>query len=362
MRILDKYIIKELLGPFIFGIASFSSVFIGTGTMLKIAQYVTKYGASLSAVIKMFIYSLPGIVVLTFPMSMLLASLLAFGRLSASSEITAMRSGGISFYRLAMPVFIVALFVSIFAVFFSELVVPPANMAYNNLVNAEIKNGGTLKSQEHIVIKDVKGDALERLTYARKYEESSSTMYAVAIQEFDHDRLVRVENAEKAIWQDNHWTMYNGTIHDLTTEGKIDRTMQFEQQIMPVAKTPTAISNEQKKPEEMTIKELKQHIKVLKREYVKSSVYEVELHQRLAIPVASFVFALIGTPLGLQPNRSSSSIGLGLSIIIIFIYYTIMTVTSALGQGGAIPPLLSAWVANIIGIAVGFLLIRKASR
>lgn len=362
MRILDKYIIKELLGPFIFGIASFSSVFIGTSTLMRIAQYVTQYGASMGSVVKLFIYSLPGIVVLTFPMSMLLAALLAFGRLSGSSEITAMRSGGVSFYRLAAPVFIIAFFVSIFAVFFSELVVPQSNLAYNYVVRYEIQRNTAPKSQEHIIIKDVKGDMLERLTYARKFEEETNTMYAVAMQEFDNGTLVRVENAEKAIWQDNHWTMMNGIIHDLTAEGNLERTMHFEQQVMPMAKAPNAISREQKKPEEMTIKELKQHIKILQREYVNAKKYEMELQQRLSIPVASFVFALIGTPLGLQPNRSSSSIGLGISIIIIFVYYAIMTVSTALGQGGALPVILAAWIPNIIGILAGALLVRKASR
>jgi lipopolysaccharide export system permease protein len=363
MRILDKYIIKELLGPFIFGIASFSSVFIGTSTLMKIAQYVTQYGASLNSVVKLFIYSLPAIVVLTFPMSMLLAALLAFGRLSGSSEITAMRSGGISFYRLSAPVFVIAFFVSIFAVFFSEMVVPQSNSAYNYIVRYEIQKSTTpFKSQEHIVSKEVKDNMLERLIYARKFEEETNTMYAVVVQEFNNGTLVRVENAEKAVWQDNHWTMMNGVIHDLTAEGNLERTMHFEQQIMPMAKAPSTISREQKKPDEMTIKELKQHIKVLEREYVNAKKYEMELQQRLAIPVASFVFALIGTPLGLQPNRSSSSIGLGISIIIIFIYYAIMTVFTALGQGGALPVVLAAWIPNIIGIIAGALLVRKASR
>ncbi len=362
MRILDKYIIKELLGPFIFGIAAFSSVFIGTSTLMRIAQYVTQYGTSLNSVVKLFIYSLPAIIVLTFPMSMLLAALLAFGRLSGSSEITAMRSGGISFYRLSAPVFVVAFFVSIFAVFFSEMVVPQSNSAYNYVVRYEIQKNTAPKSQEHIIIKDVKGDMLESLIYARKFEEETNTMYAVVMQQFDNGTLVRVENAEKAVWQDNRWTMINGVVYDLTTEGNLERTMYFKQQIMPMAKAPSAISREQKRPDEMTIKELKQHIKILQREYVNAKQYEMELQQRLAIPVASFVFALIGTPLGLQPNRSSSSIGLGISIIIIFIYYAIMTVFTALGQGGALPVVLAAWIPNIVGIIAGALLVRKASR
>ena len=251
---------------------------------------------------------------------------------------------------------------SIFAVVFAELVVPQSNAAYNYIVRNEIQKNTAPKTQEHIIIKDVKAGALERLIYARKFEESTNSMYSISIQEFENERLVRMENAERAVWQDNRWIMYNGSIHDLTAEGKIDRTLRFDQQTMPTTKAPSSISNEQKKADEMTIKELKQHIKVLKSEYVKYNIYEVELQQRVAIPMASFVFALIGTPLGLQPNRSSSSIGLGISIIIIFIYYAVMTITSALGQGGAIPPTLAAWIPNIAGVIVGFLLIRKASR
>lgn len=112
----------------------------------------------------------------------------------------------------------------------------------------------------------------------------------------------------------------------------------------------------------MTIKELKQHIAVLQREYVKTSEYEVELHHRLSVPVASLVFALIGTPMGLSPHRSSSSIGLGLSIIIIFIYYIFMAIGTALGQGGAIPAVWAAWFPNIIGLVAGAFLIRRAAK
>lgn len=362
MRILDKYIIKELLGPFVFGICAFSSVFIGTSTLFKIAQYITKYGASVTAVVKLFILSLPNIIVLTFPMSMLLAALLAFGRLSGASEITAMRSGGISFYRLTAPVLIVALLVSLFAVAFNEFIVPRANTAYNHIVRYEIERNTAPKSQEHIIIKEVKDGNIERLMYARKYDEATNTLQAVSIQEFENGNIVRVQNAETAQWQNSQWIMHNGTIHDLSTAGNLQRTMKFEQQVMPITKNPTAIKREQKDESEMTIKELKQQIKVLQSEYVKSSSYEIELQQRVSIPLASFVFALIGAPLGLQPQRSSSSIGLGLSIIVIFIYYSIMTVTSALGQGGALPVVLAAWIPNITGVIAGCYLMRKAAR
>lgn len=362
MRILDKYILTELLGPFIFGIAAFSSVFIGTNILFRLAQYISQYGASLLTVTKLFFYSLPGIVVLTLPMSMLLAALLSFGRLSGSSEITAMKSGGLSFYRLAAPVFIVAFLVSIFTVVFNETVVPQSKTAYGSIIRYEIERDSRPRSQEHVVIKDVKQGELARLTYARKFEENTNTLYTITLQEFEKDRLVRVENAEKAIWQNGRWIMYNGIVYDMTADGKIERSLRFAQQNMPVEKLPGEISREQKKPEEMTIKELKQHIKALQNEFIKTSNLEVELQQRLAIPMASLVFAMIGTPLGLQPHRSSSSIGLGLSIIIILIYYAVMTVCTALGQGGVIPPVIAAWTPNILGLIVGALFVRRAAR
>jgi lipopolysaccharide export system permease protein len=361
MRILDKYILKELLGPFIFGICAFSSIFIGTSTLFRIAEYITKYGASISSVVKLFIYNLPQIIVMTFPMSMLLASLLAFGRLSASNEIIAMKSGGTSFYRLSAPVFIAAFFVSTFATFFNEFVVPASNIAYNNVVRYEIKKDYSPRLQNNISIPEENGGVLERVTYAHKLDPNNNTMYVITIQEFANDQLVRVENAEKGIWDKDQWVIYNGIVHDLAPEKQTARTMTYEQHVVPIKKNPTTILSEQKKPEEMSIKELKQRIRTLQDQYVPTSEYEMEMHKRLSIPMASFVFALIGTPLGLQPHRSSSSIGLGISIIIIFIYYTIMTVTVALGQGGTIPAVWGAWLPNIIGIIAGAFLIRKAS-
>jgi hypothetical protein len=93
LRLLDRYVLSELLYPFIFGIASFSSIFIASSMLFKLTQYMTKYGASGETIARLFMYSLPEVVNYTFPMSMLLASLMAFGKLSGSSEIVAMKSG-----------------------------------------------------------------------------------------------------------------------------------------------------------------------------------------------------------------------------------------------------------------------------
>jgi lipopolysaccharide export system permease protein len=310
----------------------------------------------------MFIYSLPGIVVLTFPMSMLLAALLTFGRLSASSEITAMKSGGITFYRIAAPVFIVAFIVSVFALLFNEHVVPRANEAYTNVVEYEIKGNTTPKTQEHIVLKEFSGGELSRLTYARRFDATKSLMEQLTIEEFENGQAVRMQSADRAEWQDDVWTMHDGVINELSNAGTVQRTMHFGTQVLPISQRPERIAKEQKNLDEMTIQELKYQIQALKMQHIDTGKVESELYQRYTIPFASLVFALIAVPLGLQPNRTSSSIGFGLSVVIILVYYTVMTISTTLGKGGSIPPVIGAWLPNVLGTIIGLYLLRKAAR
>ena len=364
LRILDKYIFREVALTFAFSICAFSAVFIGSGTLFKIAKYITDYGASLQAVVKIFIFGLPGVVIWTFPMSMLLATLLTFGRLSGNSEITAMKSCGISFSRIAMPAIIMGFIVSMGAVAFNEYVVPWANTAYRNVLYYEIEGNNGMKSQEHIILKEMNGANIQRLAYARRYDAEVQQLQGITLQEFGTDgKVTHVENADYADWNGNIWTMHNGMIYDIASEeGKSEHTVRFKNQVLPISANPHQIVREQKEPEELTMKELREQIDIMKTQYVDTKKLEAELYQRVTVPMASLIFALVGVPLGLQPNRNSSSAGFAISVIIIFVYYALMTMGNALARSGALPPLLAVWLPNLIGLAVGAVLIRRAAR
>ena len=317
MRLLDKYILKAFVGPFLFGVFAFTSIFIGTGTLFRIAQYITEYGAPLLLVMKAFVLALPSIVILTFPMSVLLASLMTFSRLSSTSEIVVMRAGGLSFLRLAMPVYIIALMISIGAVAFNEFVVPRTNHMYQTIVREEIMKNATPQTQNHIVLKAMNGDELGTLMYAKSYNAETKQLSMITVQQFgEGGKLQQVENADTAIWNGQYWIMQNGIIYDLSAGDGVERTMKLE----------------------------------------------MEMYQRFTIPLASFVFALVGAPLGLQKQRSSSSIGFGISILIIFIYYGVMTFAGALGKGGALPTVLAALIPDTLGIIAGLYLNWRVSK
>lgn len=363
IRLLDRYIFREVFFTFLFGIAAFTTVFVGSGTLFRIAQYMTEYGASLTSCIKIFVLSLPGAIIWTFPMSMLLGTLLAFGRLSGSSEITAMKSCGVSFWRIAAPGLILGLIVSFFAVWFNEYIVPWSNEAYTRVLNYEIRGNTAPKSQDHIILKDIKGGVINRLIYARRYDASKEQMQNITMQLFENGKVSHVENAEYAEWKDGTWTMHQGVIYDIPKEeGAAQHLMHFDTQLLPINDSPRQIVRSQKRPEEMTIRELRETIKLLKGQFVNSRKMEAEFHQRFTVPFASFIFALVGIPLGLQPNRASSSRGFALSIVIIFIYYSFMTMGSAFAQGGTMPAMLAVWIPNIVGLVAGIYLMWKASR
>lgn len=359
MRILDKYILKEMMGPFCFGVAAFSTIFVASSFLFRVAQYLTEYGASASSLIRLFLCLMPEVINYTFPMSMLLASLLAIGGLSGNSEITAMRSGGISFHRIVAPVLVAGFIISMFSVIWAEKVVPPAKTEYARIIEHEIMHDTKPKTQDHVIIKSISGKHLERLTYARTFDEKKGVMKDITVEDFSNGQLVRVQRTPEAKWENGTWTMNGGTIIDLTGKDGVQRKLTFKQQVLPVASAPREITLDQKTPDQMTIGELKLYIGILQRQFLPTSKYVMEMYMRFSIPMASFFFAMIGTPLGMQSQRTSSSMGLGISVVIIFIYYSVMTFMIGLGNGGALPPLVAAAVPNALCCLIGLWLLKQ---
>lgn len=363
MRILDKYILQSFIGPFLFGVFAFTSIFVGTGTLFRIAQYITDYGASLWSVTKIFVFALPPIIVLTFPMSTLMAALMTFGRLSGNSEIIVMRSGGQAFLRLAMPIYVLAFFISIGTTAFNEYVVPAANHAYQTVLREEIRKEATPRTQSNILIKQMADGKLKAIMYAAQYDSQKKELYNVIVQEVnDQGEPVRIENSNKAIWRNGNWIMLDGVIHELSVKDGVQRSMNFKEQEMPVVLGPGEIGNRQVDPEEMTIRELRTQIQAFKISGQPTAELEMTMYSRFSIPLASFVFALIGACLGLQPQRSSSSMGFGISAIILFFYYGIMTLMQAFGKSGVLSPLLGSFGPNLLALLVGIYLNWRASK
>lgn len=360
MRILDKYILKEFLGPFLFGVAAFTAIFLGSDTLLSIAGYITKYGASSLSAIKIFILAIPRIIVYTFPMAVLLGALMCMSSLSGSSELIVMRNSGQSFLRLAMPIFIFSTIISIGAIAFNEFVVPWTNREYQYILNVEIKKNLNPDVVDNIVMKDIQDGDLIHLIYAKKYDPKTKELEDITVQEFKDGKPIRIETAPKAIWQEGVWELQKGIIYDIT-QGEVEHKLSFESQAVPFVQNPDEIKNSNKNVGEMTIRELREAANIFLLSNQDPTSFYMEIHKRFSLPLASLVFSVIGAPLGIRKQRSSSSIGFGISVIVIFIYYAVMTFLEAMGEGHILPPFAAVWLPNIITLIIGCYLVRRAN-
>jgi len=141
---------------------------------------------------------------------------------------------------------------------------------------------------------------------------------------------------------------------------------EFRHIVRQVAGSPQDIARQRKEPEEMTLGELRQQLALLQQAgaRMKRALDElaVQLHLRFSVPFAAVAFALLGTPLGLRRQRTSSSLSLGLSVLIIFAYYVILNWSRLMGERGMLPPLPAAWLANAVTVIVGLLLLWRSPR
>ncbi|MFC1767485.1 LptF/LptG family permease [Candidatus Margulisiibacteriota bacterium] len=361
IKIIDKYIIKEIFDPFLFGLGAFSAILSSSMILFDLVREIIIQGMPLHVAAQVFIYKMPSVVVYIFPMATLLAALLAFARLSSSSEIIAFRSGGISLYRMMVPVLIFGLAISLITLLFYEVAVPEANKAAKNLM-IETSAKHTPKLQDNVLVPEIVHGKLTRMFYANKLQ--GNIMKGVVVQEFTDNRLSQIINAKEAKWErdKDSWLFKDGIIYLISDDGEYKHTIKFKEQQMTIKYSPADFYIGERKPEEMNMNELKKYIALKTKMGTDTTDLQIQFHLKGAIPFACLVFALLGAPLGLSPQRSASSIGLGISVLIIFFYYVLTFIFMAIGELELLPPIIAAWAPNILTGGVGGVILYKAAQ
>ena len=361
IKTIDRYIFKELIEPFLFGLGAFTAILSASMVLFELVRAVVLRGMPLMVALQIFIYRLPSIIVYIFPMAMLLAALLAFSRMSGDSEVIAFRSSGISLHRLIVPVLALGLIVSFVNLAFQEIVVPESNKAAKNLL-IETTSKHQPKLQKNVFVPEMDKGVLKRIFYAETLK--GNTMQDVIVQEFSAGKLTQIITASKAKWnrESEQWNFTDGIIYLIAENGEYKHLIKFKEQTIAIKYSPADFYVGDKKPEEMTIGELRNFIGLKEKMGVDVVDFKIQLNMKMAIPFASLVFALLGAPLGLSPRRSSSSIGLGLSIIVIFAYYILTFISMSIGEMKVIAPGLAAWLPNFISGGIGFYFLSKATK
>jgi lipopolysaccharide export system permease protein len=370
LSIMDRYLTMQMLTPFLFGVGAFSSVILAIGSLFELIRLITDAGLSVWTALQIFGYQIPGFMVYSFPMSMLLSTLLSYSRMSGDGETTALRSCGVSAYRLVLPAIVLSLFVTGMTYVFNEAIVPAANWqsrstlrAALNQENVQFKNQDIFY-QQYGEIEQEDGttkQGLIRSFYARSFD--GKEMRGLTVLDFSQGQLQQILAAESAVWlaDQNVWRFNNGTTYLIGTDGNYRSILRFDDQDLQLPRAPLDLAQEQRSAEEMNIADIRRNIDLLRQSGNTKEIrkLEVRLEQKYALPFICVVFAVVGASLGMRPQRTGAAIGFGLSVLIIFGYYLLLFICGALGQVEFLSPIAAAWLPNLIGITAGLVILTR---
>lgn len=359
--ILYRYLTKEIVTPFLLGLLVFTGILL-MGRMLRLADMVISKGVPLADVSMLVVYLLPNFAVITIPMALLLAVLLAFSRLSADSEIIAIKASGISLYRLLPPVVLLALCAYLLTAVNSIYLLPKGNVAFKELLYHVIQGRLSLSLKEQVFNTSLPG----LLIYIEKSDEKSGAISGVMIQDERNPRdiaTIFAKTGSLGIDEKEHkiqLNLANGSIHQSGQKG-LYRNLDFQEYDLSVDLAKTANSFE-KNELDMTLAELRQNLQ--KGGFSKKMTMDMQLEQqrRFALPFACFIFAIVAVPLGIQNRRSGKAAGFSLSIAALLVYYIVQSLGRTLGEKDLLPLPLAVWLPNIIFLSVGIYLFVKAAR
>lgn len=375
MKIIDRYIIMEMAGPFLFGACAFTLLFFSAETLMGVAKMILESQAGIGMVLEYLFNRLPYVLIMTFPMSTLLAALMAYGRLSGDSEIIALKAGGVGFMRIFIPGMIFCLFISLVSLAINQYWVPPATKkAYSMVLKLQAPD-----QIERALITSPRllsnGD--EQMIYAHVLNVSEQKMKGVYVHFFRNSERVREIYAQEARWNSEKgvWDVLNIEARDFDPATGLERyevTGNRGWTSMSKGESPASpdqLAQRKLRPEEMTAQELSNYLNSLPpiektnpEEYRKRNKYKVMYHQKISLPMTCLVFGAFAIPLGLRPQRTSTSIGFGLSLFFILLYYVFMTIGMMLGENGTAPVWFAAWLPNIVFALVGAVFVFKASK
>lgn len=355
IRILDRYVLSDLTKPFLAGIGAFLVVML-SNTLYLYVGWIVEHGLSAATVGKLLLYSLPAIIVVTLPVGYMLATLLVLGRLARDSEITALRANGISLARIILPMMAGAVIVSYLGFLLNEEVVPWSNHETVKLQKEILKKTPAPLVKPNLFFPGTSS----RYFYVDRVERDS--LMDVLIFDLSRQGYPQVITAERAVWEQTQWMLYNGMMRKFNDQGFIRYEVAFQRMELQLDLTSNTDYFAPKSIQEQSAGEAYQSIKQMQEQGQNVNGMLVDYHLKYALPLATFFTALLAVPMGLQFSRMGSFIGVAVGIVVIFIWYVLYAFGRSLGASGTVSPMLAAWNQNVIFGLVGLILFMRVNR
>jgi len=375
--LIDRWLLGQIIPPMLFAISAFTVISLSVGVMFDLIRKVVEYGLPLFLALKVLFFSLPSFLVLSFPMAVLLSTLLAYGKLSSNSELLALKSLGVKTSRIIAPAIALSIFMTGLTFYFNDNLVPISNKLAETTLRTGIGSSfEEEKARENIMFsrygsrisastkKPTQSNSkLTHIFYAQWYE--NKIMKNVTVLDFSREDFQKILKANSARFdkKNSSWIFSEGSIVSIDPNGQTTN-IKFKEYIYPFIEGPVELAKIPKDANDMTLKEALKAEKIYKNTGNLKEIrrIQVRIQEKFTLPCACLVFGLIGSSLGSKSNlRSSKSQGFGLSVILILIYYVMSFVFSSFGIKGLLAPIFAAWLPVLISLGGGVYFLKKSS-
>ncbi len=354
--ILDRYLLREWIKILVLTALGFPLIIIAFNLTDKLGDYLSQ-GIKPSAIALGYLYSLPSQIFQVLPATVLFATVFSVSAMNRHSELTAAKASGRSFYRIIAPVMLAAVVTMVFGFLLGEVAPAGSRRQAELLGDIHIRSQSTrynfVYRADHgwvYVIRSLQISAREMRNVVLERAGTGPAYPTLAVQ----SARVTYDTAHA------RWTLHNGrmrVISGLTDE----QTIQFDSMYQrTLVEKPAELLAEPKKPEEMRYAELGRYIDDLERSGSEVPKLRVDRELKLSIPFTCIVIALFGAPLALTSPRGSGAVGVGLSLGTTVVFLTMIQLSRAIGAGGALPPVVAAWLPNVVFLGAGAWLMKRA--
>lgn len=345
-KILDKYILKQVIEMFLMGVFIFTTILFATDTFITLIKQIAKFGIPFKVAFIIILLNLPAVIVMTIPMGVLLSTVMTLNRLSLSSEITVMRACGIGLNRIAKPIFIFAIVMALSSFFINETLVPVMNRQSKDLALWALGQKNIPDGKKNFVFKEISSEGnLKRLFYVGSCEKK--TLHNVTVLDNSKDGTIQVLQAREGKTSPKGWEFEKGAAYTIANDGQVLNTTLFDTSIVQFGLDLTKEMNKNL-AKEMNFVGLLKHLSNPDLTEKDRQVYTTELFDKIALPVTTLVFVLLGVPLAITPPRVRYNRGFLFSILIIFAYYLVRALSLSFGETGSLAPFIAAWLPNIV--------------
>jgi LPS export ABC transporter permease LptG/LPS export ABC transporter permease LptF len=364
IRILDRYVALELWPPFVISVVLFT-FFLAIDHVYQLTDLVIGKQVPVKMVLSLLLFSLPPLLSLSLPIAVLMAVLIAGGRLSGDFEVAALKASGVSPVRLFRPFLVAGVIVSVLSAWLTLVVNPWASAAFQKQVFTILEAQATTGIQERAFT-----GAFGRIVlYVEEVSPSQIALKGLLAADERDPAVSRIIMArEGRLLSDRErrrltLRFIDGAVNETdVADPRRFRYTSFALYDMSLSlPSPAATSEQQAKPEkEMPLRSLAAAAEEAE-DPRKAAPFLVELHKRFAIPVAAVVFALVGFPLGIRSHRSSRAVAVTSSFAVVIAYYIISTALENPALGGRLPVGLAIWLPNLLFVLIGLILLRAVT-